>query len=163
MSTDHQADSPDHSLSIDEAAARLGVSPVTIRRRIKTGEIGAFKRPTAYGFEWRILLDGEGIAVSTSAVQPLISPALKADHDQPSPEVMKLLDMLETERRSRDALEQRNEQLAGQVGFLQAKLQDAERQIALLSAPKDEAPQAQPEPAPAEPRKRPWWRQFFNR
>src|SRR5919199_3903166 len=101
MSADPHEESPDHSLSIDEAAARLGVSPVTIRRRIKTGEIGAIKRPTAYGFEWRILLDGEGVAVSTSAVQHVIGTPISSDH--PSPEVMKLLEMLETERRSRDA------------------------------------------------------------
>jgi excisionase family DNA binding protein len=83
MSARQHQESPDHSLSIDEAAARLGVSPVTIRRRIKTGEIGAVKRPTAYGFEWRILLDsdGESTVVSTSAAQPVISPALNADHD----------------------------------------------------------------------------------
>jgi hypothetical protein len=48
------------------------------------------------------------------------------------------------------------------VGFLQAKLQDAERQIALLSAPRDEAP-SQAEPAPAQPRKAPWWRRLVGR
>ena len=72
---------------------------------------------------------------------------------------MKVLEMLETERRSRDALEQRNEQLAGQVGFLQAKLQDAERQIALLSAPKDEAPPIQLEPVQPSVLGR-WWRRL---
>jgi hypothetical protein len=45
MSADPHEESPDHSLSIEEAAARLNVSPVTIRRRIKTGEIGAFNAP----------------------------------------------------------------------------------------------------------------------
>jgi len=49
-----------------------------------------------------------------------------------------------------------NQQLAGQVGFLQAKLQDAERTVALLMAPKDE-----PEP-PAEPERRPWWKRWIG-
>jgi hypothetical protein len=40
------------------------------------------------------------------------------------------------------------------VGFLQAKLQSAEEQIRLLSAPKDE-------PAP-EPVKRSWWRRVLG-
>jgi len=56
-------------------------------------------------------------------------------------------------------LTRRNEQLAGQVGFLQAKMQDQERQIALLMAPKDEpAPEspAQPEPKVS------WWRKLLG-
>jgi hypothetical protein len=52
-----------------------------------------------------------------------------------------------------------NQQLAGQVGFLQAKLQDAERTVALLMAPNDEPapePPAQPEPI------KPWWKRLFS-
>ena len=41
-------------------------------------------------------------------------------------------------------LASRNEQLAGQVGFLQAKLQEAEKQIALLVAPKEPERAAKP-------------------
>ena len=56
-------------------------------------------------------------------------------------------EVVEHLRHDNAQLASRNEQLAGQVGFLQAKLQDAERQIALLSAPKDDAPVAEPGPA----------------
>jgi hypothetical protein len=56
-------------------------------------------------------------------------------------------------------LTRRNEQLAGQVGFLQAKMQDQERQIALLMAPKDE-PAPEP-PAQLEP-KVSWWRKLLG-
>src|SRR5919202_1400147 len=62
-------------------------------------------------------------------------------------------------QRENAAIVSRNEQLAGQVGFLQAKLQDAERQIALLSAPRDDAPSAV-EPASAQPKRPPWWRRL---
>ena len=43
-------------LTIPEAAQRLGVSEVTVRRRIKKGELDAEKEKTAQGFEYRVLL-----------------------------------------------------------------------------------------------------------
>jgi hypothetical protein len=52
-----------------------------------------------------------------------------------------------------------NQQLAGQVGFLQAKLQEAERTVALLMAPKDEPA---PEP-PAQPERVSWWKRLWGR
>jgi len=64
---------------------------------------------------------------------------------------MKALEMM-------SELTRRNEQLAGQVGFLQAKMQDQEQQIALLMAPKDEpAPEL-----PAQPERRPWWKRWIG-
>ena len=62
-------------------------------------------------------------------------------------------------QRDNAALAQRNEQLAGQLGFVQAKLQDAEEQIRLLSAPKDApAPAVQPEPV----QRAPWWKRWIG-
>ena len=43
-------------VSISEAAERLGVSEVTIRRRIKKGELAAEKEETKAGFVYRVLL-----------------------------------------------------------------------------------------------------------
>ena len=159
MTAEHQGNSPDHSLSIEEAADELGVSPATIRRRIKTGEIGAYKRTTTYGFEWRVLLEENGAALSSSPDHPVLSAVQspdqqveRADHLLVA-ERMKLLELLEAERREYAALVQRTEQLVGQVGFLQAKLQDAEAQIKLLMAPKEE-----PAPAPRVP----WWKRILG-
>jgi hypothetical protein len=69
--------------------------------------------------------------------------------DVPAPETLELVRLV-------DRLSRENQQLAGQLGFTQAKLQEAEKQIALLMAPKDD-----PEP-PAEPERRSWWRRLFN-
>ena len=86
MSADHQVESPDHSLSIEEAAGSMDVSPATIRRRIKTGELAAFKRTTPYGFEWRIGTEPESIGLITTADQVVESP------DQtPVPETLELV------------------------------------------------------------------------
>ncbi len=70
--------------------------------------------------------------------------------------------MLEAERTRNDQLQQETSQLYAQLGFVQAKLQDAEEQIRLLMAPKDEAvpPSAQTqagESARNVPR-RAWWK-----
>ncbi len=162
MSADHQENRPDQSLSIEEAAERMDVSPATIRRRIKTGELAAFKRTTPYGFEWRIGAEPSSIGLITSASQPVLSP-MHSPHqiidsldqpsegpdDVPAPETLELVRLV-------DRLSRENQQLAGQLGFTQAKLQEAEKQIALLMAPKDD-----PEP-PAEPERRSWWRRLFN-
>jgi hypothetical protein len=61
-----------------------------------------------------------------------------------------------------DKLQAQNQQLAGQLGFTQAKLQDAQeenQQLRLLMAPKDE-PTPEP-PAQLEP-KVSWWRKLLG-
>ncbi len=80
-----------------------------------------------------------------------VSDTLTDSQAQPAPELMKALEMV-------DRLQQANQQLAGQLGFTQAKLQEAERTVALLMAPKDGPA---PEP-PAEPERRPWWKRIFT-
>ncbi len=154
MSADHQVESPDHSLSIEEAAESMDISPATIRRRIKTGELSAFKRTTPYGFEWRIGAGPESIGLITTAdhvVESPDQPVVESADQTPAPETLELVHLVE--RLSRE-----NQQLAGQLGFTQAKLQEAERTVALLMAPKDDPA---PEPA-AEPERRPWWRRWIG-
>jgi hypothetical protein len=43
-------------LTIKETTQRLGCSEVTVRRKIKRGELQAEKEETAQGYEWRVLL-----------------------------------------------------------------------------------------------------------
>ncbi len=147
------------TLSVQEAAAHYGVTEKTIRRRIKAGSLRAIKHGIAEGSEWRVYPEGsldsdqgtqtthEGTHTEQEPYTPL-SPQPKPP--QQSAELLRALEVVER-------LTQRNEQLAGQLGFTQAKLQEAERTVALLMAPKDEPEQpAQPEP------RRPWWRRLFG-
>jgi excisionase family DNA binding protein len=53
---DQPAQAPIQALTIPEAARVLGLSVVTIRRRLKRGELRGQRVPTPAGFEWRILL-----------------------------------------------------------------------------------------------------------
>ena len=161
-----------------EAAVLLGVSERTILRRLKEGELRGEKVNAGRGKVWRVLLDG---MVATPPNHSGAMAAIDATSDT-CPDVMasttpalaefahavidelrqEYRDQLERLQRENAAVVSRNEQLAGQLGFLQAKLQDAERQIALLSAPKEEAPSTD-EPAPAAAPRRPWWRRILTR
>lgn len=158
-------------ITVSEAASWLGVSERTIRRRIKEGQLQAASIETPQGHTWRIdpasLPNHPALPPGTPPGAPGNHPAGPGNHPattrqaddatrQPAdtPEVLELVRLV-------DRLQRDNQQLAGQLGFTQAKLQEAEKTIALLMAPKDE-----PEPAeleqPAEP-KRAWWQRLRGR
>ena len=138
----------DGSLSVQEAAELLGCSEKTIRRRIKAGSLTAHRLPTSQGYEWRVHLDG-----ATDQVPP--APAVQLDdHDDylpgstgqvdTQPETLDELQPPQSARASAEALlkaldfaerlQRENMELAGRVGFLQAKLQTAEEQVLALSS-----------------------------
>jgi hypothetical protein len=105
-------------LSLADAAKRLGLAVDTVRRRVKRGELQGRKLPTQTGYRWEVYLDGAYVDV-------------QADPEPPMPRLDELVNLV------RDLTTQ-NVQLAGQVGYLQGKLQDAEHKLALLEAPTEE-------------------------
>jgi excisionase family DNA binding protein len=146
-------------MSVQEAAEYLGINEKTVRRRIQLGEIPAVKVARRQGYTWRVYPDGLPPDVSYDHVdtRPSQVDAHPRDVDPPhvqveTGEMVRLIEKLYAD----------NQQLAGQVGFLQAKLQDAQeenQQLRLLMAPKDEP--AEPEP-PAEPVRVSWWRRIWG-
>ena len=131
----------DATVTPAEAAVHLGVSERTILRRLQQGALRGYKVNAGRGTVWRVLLDGvaatppqrvamtpEADVVGAIPVQEVID-TLQAQ--QRAPELMKALDLV-------DRLQRDNQQLAGQVGFLQARVQEQERTIARLRAPRDE-------------------------
>ncbi len=177
----------DGSLSVQEAAAILGCSEKTVRRRIKAHQLLAHRLPTSQGYEWRVHLDGSadhlgaplaaqvdsttvhlsganGHVDGTDTVhlntQSNQAPAQEGKRDTKSaaqvdtesvrPSDQALLKALELT----DRLQRENMELAGRVGFLQAKLQATEEQLLALSAG---AKQEEACPLPAQP-SRPWWK-----
>lgn len=142
--TDSLSDRVTDALTPAEAAVRLGVSERTIWRRIKAGKLDTEHRVEGV----RILLS-DALSVDDRQVSVAFDNVSDTVTDSPQPELIKALEMV-------SELTRRNEQLAGQVGFLQAKTQDQERQIALLMAPKDEPEQ------PAQPERVSWWRRLFG-
>ncbi len=190
-----QPDSPTDgllSVGISEAAKRLGISVEGVRKRIKRGQLRAYKQD---GETWRIVLPSDlgplsaqpsgpmsGLTPLPSRVGPSGPTSGQTSSDlstQPSapdgvsPDqltaALRLAEtlagqlagerersaMLIAEERERVAeLERERAELFGRLGYFQAELETARKQIKLLEAPK-----AQLEASPA-PR-HPWW-QFWR-
>lgn len=159
----------DSSLSIQEAAEALGCSEKTIRRRIKSGLIQAHRLPTSQGYEWRVHLNGmadqvlgndadhldgqDGPLTGTNGqVDTGRADQVNTQPVQPSEAaLLKALDLT-------DRLQRENMELAGRVGFLQARLQMAEEQLLALSAGAKQEETDAPPPAP----NRHWWKALFR-
>jgi excisionase family DNA binding protein len=137
----------DGSVSVQEAAQVLGCSEKTIRRRIKAGTLTAHRLPTSQGYEWRVQLDG-----STDQLPPLFaaqvdsqnghlpSGAAQLDNQQNEPKNAASASVNDASNEAllkalafAERLQRENMELAGRVGFLQAKLQTAEEQILALT------------------------------
>ncbi len=169
----------DSTLSVQQAAAHFGVSEKTIRRRIASGELAALKVPTAQGYEWRITLNSEVVHLDTHSVQldgttvHLDNTAVQVPEQQEQLStvseniaLVRALELADRLQQENAQLAQTNVQLAGQVGFLQAKLQGAEEQVRLLTV----APVAQVEHERPQPKQHaqtnqaygPWWKRLFR-
>jgi len=169
---DHAMQNDDQSLSIADAAKHLGMSPATIRRRIKDRKIAAFQRPTERGFEWRVLPDQPVENVDHIVDQPvhIVAQAVSIDvqnDDQPlenddhndDQAVLKALEMLDEERRKVDQLQEQLREASTAAAHWQARAVTAEQTVQrLLPAPKDE-----PAPEPAvQPERVSWWRKLLG-
>ncbi len=167
-------------VSIQEAAQHFSVAPATIRRWIKSGKLAAYRHDLPQGFEWRVQLPDHAVQLLDHNVEvPDHTPPIQLeqvsaptnvhvqllDHDQVTTDdqvhsdmtMLKALEMV-------DRLQQQNMQLAGQVGYLQAQLQDAREQIRMLvdTQQAQEPPATDPKPE-ATQQHIPWWRRLLGR
>jgi len=61
------------TVSIGEAASRLGLSADTIRRRIGKGTLTGHQEPTAQGFRWKVELpEGQGTNGHQDGLEDLV-------------------------------------------------------------------------------------------
>ena len=134
---------PDH-MSIHEAADYYGVTEKTIRRRLKSGKLPAFKQEDEWGgFEWRVLRVDKGTHQVATGSLPLgsqngqggLPTATQADSGEDHGEAPQRHAVLLSALQLAAKLQHGNSQLSGQVGFLEAILQVAEDHIKLRSAP----------------------------
>ncbi len=149
-------------MSVQEAADYLGINEKTVRRRIQMGEIAAVKVARRQGYIWRVYPGGLPADAPVEAIQgPFVQVDTHPAHmDSPSMDVDSYPDQVDLSEMVHlvERLSRENQQLAGQLGFTQAKLQEAERTVALLMAPTDK-----PVPdLPAEPERRPWWKRVWG-
>ncbi len=147
-------DQVEATLSVAEAAEQFGVSPKTIRRWIKGGRVKGVPMKTPQGYEWRVHPDHVPVQVDNR---------VDTDDDQVDAQlddqvVMAALALVEDVRSDKDRmwsdyqkLQQQNVELAGRCGYLQARLEAAEKQVLALTAP----------PGPDRPQV-PWWRRMLG-
>ncbi len=176
---------PDSGLSLTDAAAQLGISERTVLRRIKDGTIAGKKIGEGRGGVWRVYLDSVSdtrtAAVSDSPTDApgtlsdsqtetagSVSDSVSDSPTQPALEVLELLRLAEQLRRDNAALVARNEQMAGQLGYLQRQVIEQQETIQrLLMAPMEPVdvtpgnPPVEPEP-PAVSERVNWWRRLFS-
>ena len=135
-------------LSLHEAAHRLGLTPQTVRRRLKRGELEARQVPTRTGPAYQVRLSsGPGSSDQASQQTTLVD----------SGELINLIRDLQGQLLARTEAaamwQARAELLAGQVA-------DLREHVRALEAPKaaemahDTAPGAE---VHSEPATRPWW------
>ncbi len=154
-------------LTTAEAAALAGVSDRTIRNWIKEGRLPAERTE-----EGRRVRKGDLLALLHERIQAVAGQLPLAEAEtatvaaapaaETSPEALtallaKLSAMLEqaaAEPSERERLHRENLELAGRIGFLQAKLQEAEQKIFLLQAPAGTE-------TVAEASARPWWKRIL--
>ena len=136
--------SPEY-LTLGEAARVLGLSVMTVRRRVKDGSLRSEKVRGPHGDEYRVVIDHGQVE------------SAERDHsqDQP-PSTLAAVAILERQLQEKDRiiaekdqriadLEESRFQLGGQLGAILEKARGLEEQVKLLAAPKEK------------PKRRWWW------
>jgi hypothetical protein len=167
-----RVDIAEQGWTIREAALAYGLSEKTIRRRIKSGTLSAFQITTQYGVEWRVTsLDTsvEGTPTQQQRVQGrrvYTGRIERVEGGQPRPPMdmarvdtpnngplQHALELAENSRRDAERLQQQNVELAGRCGYLQARLEAAEKQVLTLSPPAETQQGGD---------RAPWWRRLLG-
>ena len=135
----HHAEHAGTWASLAEAAAILGCSVDTVRRRIRRGELHAMQDAGRHGPTWRVLLSATPGTMPTLGSTPSVDDVTPSATPSAGEDNAALLEAL----RMLDAMRQENRDLAGQVGYFQARAQVLDERVKMLEAPKPD-----PEPAP---------------
>ena len=126
---------------IKDAAAALGVSEITVRRRIKANELLAIKHETPQGYRWLVVIEG---AIEVDPTDQLASSA--PDHPpDPVPETPTQAPTHhpDTDRLIR-SLEDRLTFAEDQIRFMQTQLHERTRETEQLHILLSQALQALP-------------------
>jgi excisionase family DNA binding protein len=149
--------------TLAEAASFLGCSVDTVRRRIRRGELHAMRDAGRHGPTWRVLLSATPSVLPTVGTTPSSTPSVNGSMPSTTSSIGDDTAALLEALRLLDASRQENRDLAGQVGYLHARVQLQEETLRALQAPQQpmDAPTApkSPDPTTGEPSV-PWWRRW---
>lgn len=130
----NEATKPTRGLPIKDAARVLGISANSVRAKLKSGELSGCKVKGPTGEQWRVEL-----TKVTSEPTKLTNEVTKTIELAPSAEVLRLLDIIEKQNN-------RLEAASGQIGYLQAQLENSRETVKLLE----------------DRSKSPWWRRMWE-
>ena len=171
-STDGGKSSPPvaSGLPLAEAAAQLGISERTLRERIKRGQVRATREIDRGHAVYRVFLEaneanpppGEPLPPMEAMLPPPVTSA-----SPPAGELVQALALIDQLSRENSRLHEERAELFGRLGFYQARIQELERRILELEAPKEVLAEMTNHPAHVEngPNSgsgkgspRPWWK-----
>ena len=136
---------------IKEAAEALGVSDITVRRRIKANELLALKHETPQGYRWLVVLE-DAIPEQQTLAEPDHLPDQPVDRVPEAP-TQAPAHHPDTDRLIR-SLEDRLSFAEDQIRFMQTQLHERTRETEQLHILLSQALQALPSgviPAPTQP------------
>ena len=153
---------------IREAALRLGVSPDTVRRRMKAGEMAAEKRPTPQGGQWFVEMPGDAPSLEAAAVEALGGDDVELVRLRAQAEGLEaLVAELRSERDAWREQAARSDDAAGQLRVLLQQAQAFAQALPATTGRLDEeggqpaASQGQAPPRDGrEIQRRPWWKRW---
>src|SRR5215213_9013440 len=129
---EHDAQHDGTWATLAEAASLLNCSVDTVRRRIRRGELHATQDAGRHGPTWRVLLSATPSTVPTVGSTPSSTPSVNGSTPSMTPSTDAAGPALLEALRLLDALRRENRDLAGQVGYLQARVQLQEETIRAL-------------------------------
>lgn len=125
--------------TIKEVAEILNVSPKTVRRKVRSGEIPSSIQQGKYGTEYVIEALPSRYTLPVDKRQGAQSFARPVD--TPTQDVQALLDMI-------DRLQKENIELAQRMGYYQSAFESLQAQVKLLETPING--------------RSPWWKRLLN-
>jgi hypothetical protein len=132
-------------VSIGQAVTRLGVSEVTIRRRLRKGELNGHKRQTPQGYVWLIELPDD---------------ASEDNKDSGNGEGKSLSELVAALRSQVEGQQELVDSLQAQVKVQQEELTAKNKQIEQLHVLLQQAQSALPAPKEDRPS---WWQRLWHR
>jgi excisionase family DNA binding protein len=160
-------------LTIGQAASRMGVSPSTVRRRVRSGQLRSERVTVGDGFEYRI--PTEDVEAAAGSMNPSVEPAANGSTNASAPSILEasverstalaaynaelLGPLLAVIERQQDTIREQAEEL----GRLRERLATPEPSKEPAPAP---VPEPSPYPAPTDPPRNgheppPWWRRWW--
>ena len=155
-SVEASSGSQDKAVSVQEAARHLGISPITVLRRLNKGSLAGYKVEGTFGIEWRVSLDTFDRQSQDSLDSQVISlDAVEASSgSQDTAEKSLILELREQISMLREELSheriEAQRQLQAAVfrnGYLEAQLETKDSEIKLLTDSQQQA-------------KATWWQRF---